>query len=108
MALDPGESGCPRRQLDPYRLIDGFLHGSTAASVDAEQVFLAWLLSLEPAVDPADAALDLLSGLAAAAVTPAEARGARLVALLHATTRWPRPALDQIPAGRRREAQEPS
>ena len=71
---------------DPLGLIDAFL-GSPAADA-VEPTYLAWLVTLAPALDPANAAALLL---ARPATGPRTVAGERLLGLLRDTTRWSRP-----------------
>jgi hypothetical protein len=85
---------------DPYQLIAGFLAAGPPA--EPEPVFLAWLLSLDAGLDPAEAATALLTGLPGAAAGPLVPQSARLMAMLEDTTRWPRSALDALATARRK------
>lgn len=73
---------------DPLGLIGAFLQSRSTHRGDAERVFVAWLVSLDPAIDPAAAAAVLLSG-----PPPTEPLAAPLVDLLRDTTHWPRAAV---------------
>jgi hypothetical protein len=73
---------------DPLGLIGAFLQSRPTQRGDAERVFVAWLVSLDPSIDPAAAAAALLSG-----PLPMEPAAAPLVDLLRDTTRWPRAAV---------------
>jgi hypothetical protein len=73
---------------DPLGVIDAFF-GSPAAEA-VEPTYLAWLLTLTPALDPAQAAAQLLARPADA---PRSMAGDRLLSLLRDTARWPRPAV---------------
>jgi hypothetical protein len=84
---------------DPYQLIAGFLAAGPPA--EPEPVFLAWLLSLDAGLDPAEAAAALLAGLSATA-GPLVPQSAQLMAMLEDTTRWPRSALDALATARRK------
>ena len=81
---------------DPLGLIDAFLGAPAADAV--ERTYLAWLVTLAPALDPARAAALLL---ARPAGDPRTAAGERLLGLLRDTTRWPGPAVAAFIAGRR-------
>lgn len=85
---------------DPLGLIGAFL-GAPAADA-AERTYLAWLVTLAPALDPARAAAQLLAQPHAGAPTAA---GERLLGLLRDTTHWPRPAVAAFTAGRRPHAE---
>ena len=52
---------CPPNDPDPFGLVDAFLAVAAPGSADAERVYLAWLVSLEAALDPALAAAGLLA-----------------------------------------------
>ena len=81
---------------DPLGLIDAFLGAPAADAV--ERTYLAWLVTLAPALDPARAAALLLDRPAG---DPRTAAGERLLGLLRDTTRWPGPAVAAFIAGRR-------
>ena len=87
---------------DPLGLIDAFLGSSAADAV--EPTYLAWLVTLAPALDPANAAALLL---ARPATGPRTLAGERLLSLLRDTTRWSRPAVAAFTAGRRLHAERP-
>lgn len=78
---------------DPLGLISAFLQGDSARCGDAERVFVAWLVSLEPTVDPAAAAAALLPE-----VLPRGPASERLVDLLRRTTHWPSTAVAALAA----------
>jgi hypothetical protein len=85
---------------DPLGLIDAFLGAPAADAV--ERTYLAWLVTLAPALDPAHAAALLL---ARAGVGQRTVAGERLLTLLRDTTSWPRPAVAAFTAGRRPHAE---
>lgn len=85
---------------DPLGLIDAFLGEPAADAV--ERTYLAWLVTLAPALDPARAAELLLARPAGVVPTAA---GERLLGLLRDTTRWPAPAVAAFTAGRRPHAE---
>ncbi len=86
---------------DPLGLIDAFLGAPAADAV--ERTYLAWLVTLAPALDPARAAAALL--LDRPAGDPRTAAGQRMLGLLRDTTRWPGPAVAALTAGRRPHAE---
>ncbi|MFL5331922.1 MAG: hypothetical protein ACJ8H8_01810 [Geminicoccaceae bacterium] len=100
----PVEAQGGRPDPDPLGLIDAFL-GSPAADA-VEPTYLAWLVTLAPALDPARAAVLLLARPATRSRTQA---GERLLTLLRDTTRWPGPATaaTAFTAGRRRHRPHP-
>lgn len=83
---------------DPQCVIGAFL--ATGGKVAPEPVYLAWLLSLDAALDPAEAAAAVLTALPVAPSPPPPA-AARLLALLADTTHWPRAAVAALAAARR-------
>ena len=85
---------------DPLGLIDAFLGAPAADAV--ERTYLAWLVTLAPALDPARAAALLLARPATDAPTAA---GERMLGLLRDTTRWPGLAVAAFTAGRRPHAE---
>ena len=85
---------------DPLGLIGAFL--GTPAADAVERTYLAWLVTLAPALDPARAAALLLARPGSAAVSVA---GERLLGLLRDTTRWPDPAVAAFTTGRRLQAE---
>jgi hypothetical protein len=85
---------------DPLGLIGAFLGAPAADAV--ERTYLAWLVTLAPALDPAQAAASLLARGATDAPTAA---GERMLGLLRDTTRWPSPAVTAFTAGRRPHAE---
>ncbi len=86
---------------DPFGLLDAFLAVSTPGSADAERVYLAWLISLDAALDPAQAAGRLLAERERSErVASTQPGHCRLLALLGATAGWPRPAVAAYVAGR--------
>ncbi|MGD9509303.1 MAG: hypothetical protein AB7I59_24990 [Geminicoccaceae bacterium] len=85
---------------DPLGLIGAFLGAPAADAV--ERTYLAWLVTLTPALDPARAAALLLARPADATPTAA---GERMLGLLRDTTRWPGPAVRAFTAGRRPHAE---
>ena len=93
---------CLPHDPDPFGLLDAFLTVTTPGSADAERVYLAWLVTLAPALDPARAAALLLARPGSAAVSVA---GERLLGLLRDTTRWPGPAVAAFTTGRRLQAE---
>jgi hypothetical protein len=88
----------PPDDPDPFGLVDAFL-AIGAPGGDAERVYLAWLIGLDPALDPAPAAARLLRDRAGAR-PPTDPSHARLLALLAATARWPRAAVTSFHARR--------
>ena len=86
---------------DPLGLIDAFLGAPAADAV--ERTYLAWLVTLAPALDPARAAALLL---ARPATDAPPAAGERMLDLLRDTTRWPGPAVAAFTAGRRLHAEQ--
>jgi hypothetical protein len=107
----PDRSGAPvavamptealaRPDPDPLGLIEAFLGAPAADAV--ERTYLAWLITLAPSHDPAQAAAQLLQRPGLAARTLA---GDRLLTLLQDTTRWTRPAVATFTAGRRPHAE---
>jgi hypothetical protein len=89
-----------RPDPDPLGLIAAFL--GTPAADAVERTYLAWLVTLAPGLDPARAAALLLARPETAGRTR---DGDRLLTLLRATTRWPRPAVAAFTAGRRPHAE---
>ena len=89
-----------RLDPDPLGLIDAFLGAPAADAV--ERTYLAWLVTLAPALGPAQAATLLLARPDIGERTIA---GERLLTLLRDTTRWPRPAVAAFTAGRRPHAE---
>jgi hypothetical protein len=89
-----------RLDPDPLGLIDAFLDSPAADAV--EPTYLAWLVTLAPTLDPANAAALLLARPATGSRTKA---GERLLTLLRDTTRWSRPAVAAFTAGRRPHAE---
>jgi hypothetical protein len=89
-----------RLDPDPLGLIDAFLGAPAADAV--ERTYLAWLVTLASALDPAQAAAQLLRRTAA---LPRTMAGERLLTLLRDTTRWPRPVVAAFTAGRRLHAE---
>lgn len=85
---------------DPCGLIAAFLL-VPAPGDSADSVYVAWLVSLAAALDPARAAGLLLARLDLAERPPLP-EADRLVAMLDETTRWPRHRLDQLPRRRSR------
>ena len=85
---------------DPLGLIGAFLGAPAADAV--ERTYLAWLVTLAPALDPARAAALLLARRATDAPTAA---GERMLDLLRDTTRWPGSAVAAFTAGRRPHAE---
>lgn len=85
---------------DPLGLIGAFLGAPAADAV--ERTYLAWLVTLTPALDPARAASLLLARPADRVPTAA---GERLLGLLRDTTRWPGPAVTAFTTGRRLHAE---
>ena len=85
---------------DPLGLIHAFLGAPAADAV--ERTYLAWLVTLAPALDPARAAALLLARPGTDAPTVA---GERMLGLLRDTTRWPVPAMTAFTAGRRPHAE---
>jgi len=85
---------------DPLGLIHAFLGAPAADAV--ERTYLAWLVTLAPALDPARAAALLLARPGTDAPTVA---GERMLGLLRDTTRWPGPAMTAFTAGRRPHAE---
>jgi hypothetical protein len=96
MAVDARGSLDP----DPLGLIDAFLGAPAADAV--ERTYLAWLVTLAPALDPSQAAALLLARPEMVERTLA---GERLLTLLRDTTRWPQPAIAAFTAGRRPHAE---
>jgi hypothetical protein len=92
--------GDPFPDPDPLGLIGAFLGAPAADAV--ERTYLAWLVTLAPALDPARAAALLLARPGSAAVSTA---GERLLGLLRDTTRWPGPAVAAFTTGRRLQAE---
>jgi hypothetical protein len=91
----------PPHDPDPFGLVDAFLRVATSGGADAERVYLAWLVSLDPALDPALAATRVLAEREQAdRVPPTDPAHRRLLALLAATARWPRTAVAAYIAGR--------
>jgi hypothetical protein len=90
----------PALLADPDHVVAEFL--AAAAPAEPEPVYLAWLLSLDMAHDPAEAAALLIDLYGAA--RPLVPRSVRLLAMLEDTTRWPRPALDALANARRKAA----
>ena len=89
-----------RHDPDPLGLIDAFLGAPAADAV--EHTSLAWLVTLAPALDPAQAARLLLARPVPQERTLA---GERLLGLLRDTSRWPRSAVASFTAGRRSHAE---
>ena len=85
---------------DPLGLIGAFLGAPAADAV--ERTYLAWLVTLTPALDPARAAAPPARPAGAPA---ASAAGERLLGLLRDTARWPGPAVAAFTAGRRLQAE---
>ena len=91
---------CLPHDPDPFGLLDAFLTVTTPGSADAERVYLAWLISLDAALDPAQAAARLLAEHKRSRVAPSQPAHCRLLALLDATAGWPRPAVAAYVGGR--------
>lgn len=88
-----------RPPADPDQVIAAFL--AADQPVEPEPVFLAWLLSLEVQLDPAEAAAALLADLSRGGAPLRAPKAARLLIMLEDTTQWPRPALAALPVARR-------
>ena len=82
-----------RPDPDPLGLIEAFLGAPAADAV--ERTYLAWLVTLASALDPAQAAGLLLARTGGTRTTTGE----RLLTLLRDTTCCPRPGLVALGAG---------
>lgn len=83
---------------DPQGLIAAYLRAAPGKDGEAEGIWLAWVLSLDQALDPAVAATTLLEGLSPGELPQPQRR---LLELLDTTRRWPAPAMAAFTGARR-------